>query len=493
MKSTGVVLTSSGRVKGYVEGSVAYFKGIPYAAPPIGALRWKPPRKVAPWKGTRECSAFIATPPQVAKVPVSQLGNIPESEDCLYLNISTPAKEVTRKLPVMVWLHGGSYTFGNGNIAPCPGLVSKGIVLVGVNARLGALGLMAHPLLNKESPHGVSGNYMFLDIIAALQWIKKNIAAFGGDPENVTIFGNSGGGCKVSVLMASPLAKGLFHRAIIQSGAAVKGFQLAGIPLKKMETLGEKYFALLGVDKEADPLKAARALPWDKIAYAGGVNAGGVEDAAVDGWFLPDLPDKIFKSGKQNITPVMTVADLAEFTVPGTHLYFSTLQKGYANIMTGVKKGGCNGYAAILEHVPGKWKAKGVVACHTLELPYIFGDMNPRGELWTVACMVASMQAPKPKDYVAPDLTKLSEDELVKVKIELLKQYDPELDEVDRQLSDDMMTMWVQFARTGNPSVKGLIRWPAYNETTDKYLALDEPLKVKSGFSKIKPLQRSDT
>jgi para-nitrobenzyl esterase len=494
MDSNEIILIGSGRIKGYEEGGVLFFKGIPYAAPPVGNLRWKPPQPPASWKGTRDCTAFVATAPQSIKVPPAILGPIPENEDCLYLNVSLPANRPSDKLPVMVWLHGASYTGAHGNIDPCPLLVNKGIVLVGVNMRLGILGLLAHPLLDRESPHGVSGNYMFLDMIAALKWIQKNISAFGGDPDNVTIFGNSGGGCKVSVLMATPLAKGLFHRAIIQSGAAVEGFELAGIAIKEMEERGEKLFNKLGVDKEADPLKAARALPWDKIAYAGGTNAGGVEDATVDGWFLPDLPDKIFKTGKQNVTPVITFADMAEFVVPGTHLFFPTLQRGYINIMTGAAKTGAKGYAAILEHVPSKWKAEGVIACHAMELPYIFGDMNPKSTNWVVAGYIAKMTNPNRKAPVPPSIDeKASQEDMAKSQAEFVKQNDPGLNEVDLQLSEDMMTMWVQFARTGNPSVKGLIRWPVYNETTDKYLALDEPLKVKSGFSKIKPLPRSDT
>lgn len=486
MDSNEIILTSSGRIKGYKEGGVLFFKGIPYAAPPVGNLRWKPPQPIVAWTGMRDCTSYIATAPQSTKVPVSILGPVPESEDCLYLNVSSPANRASDKLPVMVWLHGGSYTGAHGNSDPAPSLVLKGVVLVSVNMRLGILGLLAHPLLDKESPHGVSGNYMFLDMIAALKWVQKNISAFGGDPDNITIFGNSGGGCKVSVLMASPLAKGLFQRAICQSGAAVEGFPLPSIPSKDMEALGEKLFITLGVDKETDPLKAARTLPWEKIAYAGGENAGGVEDATVDGWFLTDTPDNIFKAGKQNVIPVMTVADLAEVTVQGTHLFFPTLLRGYANILTSASKAGVKGYAAIFEHVPSKWKAEGVVACHALELPYIFGDMNPKSILWTVAGYVARTTVTKQNDPGLPDVTKLSEEEMAAMWAEFIKQNDPGLTDVDKQISEDMIAMWVQFARTGDPSVKGLVKWPAYNETNDQYVALDEPLMVKSGFSKIK-------
>ena len=217
---------------GYISGTaasapgkqVSVFRGIPYAAPPVGDLRWKPPQPVAPWSGIRECTTFSIQAAQYPDVHASDtMQALPSSEDCLYLNVMTPAKKATDKLPVMVWFHGGGTRFGNGNlpISNSLGLPSHDVVLVTTNHRLGILGLFAHPLISRESPRGVSGNYLFLDMIASLEWVRKNIAAFGGDPDNVTIFGQSGGGLKVAALMASPLARGLFHRAIIQRNTAL--------------------------------------------------------------------------------------------------------------------------------------------------------------------------------------------------------------------------------------------------------------------------------
>ena len=230
------VKTEAGYVSGAAIGEIGkevhIYLGIPYAAPPVGNLRWKPPQPVAPWSGSRQCTDFSKIALQ------STLGNLPpfpqilpSSEDCLYLNVLTPAKKTTDKLPVMVWMHGGGYQLDNANdpLTNAPRLPQYDVVVVNVNMRLNAIGLLAHPLLSKESPKGVSGNYMFLDMIAALQWVQKNIAAFGGDPKNVTIFGESGGGAKVSNLMASPLAKGLFHRAICESGTSV-GILIVGWP-----------------------------------------------------------------------------------------------------------------------------------------------------------------------------------------------------------------------------------------------------------------------
>ena len=253
-----VVKTDAGYVSGTVLGEpdkqVHVYRGIPYASPPVGDLRWKLPQPVTPWSGIHECTVCGMMAPQTPIFGIKE--DRPNSEDCLYLNVLTPAKKSSDRLPVMVWMHGGWLIAGTGNDYNGLGLSSKGVVLVTVNMRLGPLGCLAHPLLSRESPKGVSGNYLFLDMVAALKWVQKNISAFGGDPNKVTIFGESGGSTKVINLMASPLAKGLFHRAIGESAPAL------GTPLKEMEARGQKVFAKLGVDKERDPLAAARALPW---------------------------------------------------------------------------------------------------------------------------------------------------------------------------------------------------------------------------------------
>jgi para-nitrobenzyl esterase len=214
-----VVKTEVGYVSGTALGDpdnpVHVYRGIPYAAPPMGDLRWKPPQSAA------------------GPLPKA---TIPQSEDCLYLNVLTPAKEPSERLPVMVWMHGGVFSIWSGNDSLYNGLrlPLNGVVLVNINVRLGPLGFLAHPLLSKESPQAVSGNYSFLDFIAALKWVRENISAFGGDADNVTIFGESSGSAAVIYLMASPLAKGLFHRAIGESGPG-----LGGTFLKEIEGRGE--------------------------------------------------------------------------------------------------------------------------------------------------------------------------------------------------------------------------------------------------------------
>jgi para-nitrobenzyl esterase len=454
-----VVKTDAGFISGTILGEpgneVYVYRGIPYADPPIKELRWKPPQPPASWKGIRECTVFSTRAPQIPLFGIKDPR--PNSEDCLYLNVLTPAKKANDKLPVMVWMHGGGYFAGSGNDYCGIGLCSKGVVLVTVNMRLGPLGFLAHPLLSGESPQGVSGNYLFLDMVAALKWVQKNIYAFGGDSDNVTIFGESGGSAKVVNLMASPLARGLFHRAIGESGVA------SGIPLKDMQIRGESVFRKLGVNEEKDPLAAARALPWEKIIEAGQEVAADLKlpmgpwDSSVDGWFLPDTPNNIFMEGKQNIVPFIMGANLGELTGPGLVVMPQTIPY-YVNLFIGANKVGGKAYGYIFDHVPAGWKKDGVVSAHTIELPYVFGNLGNKN-FWAVSFVLA-----KPSGAKSPD---------------------PGLTKLDEQVSELMMNLWTNFARTGNPSLKGLVDWPNYEKTTDQYLYITESLQVKSGFSRI--------
>jgi para-nitrobenzyl esterase len=451
----------SGTIIGDAGKEVRIYRGIPYAAPPVGDIRWKPPQPAAPWQGIRECTAFGKSSPQ-STTPVD-LSDMPQSEDCLYLNVLSPANKSSEKLPVMVWLHGGGYTMGSGSnpVYNLSRLPQNGVVLITINMRLGTMGLLAHPLLSRESSKGISGNYLFLDMIAALEWVQRNIAVFGGDSKNVTIFGESGGGAKVSCLMASPLAKGLFHKGIFESGAS-GGFS-PGVSVKKLEETGEKFFTKLGVAKDADPLKAARALPAAKIleaeaALSTELKAEDLWDSAIDGQFLTDLPANIFREGKQNPAPVITSANLGELIGPGMILMPYIVQD-YVNILNGVNKSGQKGYACIFNQVPSKWKQEGCVAFHALELGYVFGNYDNATIWWPTANFLAKQSGAKTPD--------------------------PGLTDADKKVSESMMAMWAQFARAGNPNVQGPIAWPAYEASADQYLYIAEPLLVKSGYSRV--------
>jgi para-nitrobenzyl esterase len=376
----------------------------------------------------------------------------------------------------MVWLHPGGYLYGTANEPVFNGieLPQHGVVQVNVNHRLGAMGLLAHPLLSQESPNGVSGNYMFLDIIAALKWVQKNIAAFGGDPGNVTIFGESGGSWKGISLMASPLAAGLFHKVIGQSGTPTGSYAGAAtpLPLKDMEALGERLFAKLGIDDEADPLAAARALPWKEIVDAEvalGQEIGdtqamwGVFDLAVDGWFMPDTPLNIFKAGKQHAVPFIMGGTLGEITDKwGDALGLSPLRMpgivpDYVTMFNSANEMGVKCYAYIFAQVPSKWKAEGMIAPHALDLMYVFGHADDP-MMWSNMYFMFGARHPNSGATAA-----------------------------DLKVSQAMMSMWTQFAKTGDPNVEGLITWPAYEATTDEYLYIAEPLQVKSGFSEVGP------
>src|ERR1700678_1140401 len=255
------VPTESGALSGTRESGITVYKGVPFAAPPVGDLRWRPPVRVAPRTGTRKADAFA---PACMQVGVSMPGEVPPSvsEDCLYLNLWTPAtaKPAPDHLPVLVWIYGGGYNNGSASMPLYWGdqLARKGIIVVTIAYRLGPLGFLAHPELTRESPHHSSGNYGLMDQIAALEWIQRNIAAFGGDSKNVTIAGQSSGSMAVSMLMSSPRAKDLFQRAIGESGGLFEPVQLApSYLLANSELEGQKYVASLGVAS----LQELRGLP----------------------------------------------------------------------------------------------------------------------------------------------------------------------------------------------------------------------------------------
>jgi para-nitrobenzyl esterase len=459
-----IVKTEAGYVSGTVLGKLGketgVFRGIPYAAPPLNALRWKPPQPVAPWNGIRECTVYSKTAPHgpnMTFLPREQ----ENSEDCLYLNVLTPAKKPADRLPVMVWMHGGGLDQGDGNRPMTEGLAlpDHGVVLVNVNMRLGILGLLAHPLLSKESPNKVSGNYLFMDMMAALKWVQKNIEGFGGDPGNVTIFGQSGGGTKVTALLSSPLAQGLFQRAIIQSGGG-----LVGIPLKDAEFIGEKLFAALGVTNQSDPLTAARALPWKNIIDANEALKNDksvprvLEMMSIDGWLMPDTPQNIFKAGKHNRVPLMAGSTKGELSMwPHSmrkHIpYYTSLFAGNAAV-------GEKNYAYIFDHTPAGWRKEGCVTCHGMDLPYTFGTHREQLS-WDEIFSVAT------NDKAGA------------------KTREPGYNEIDDKVSEMMASIWAGFAKTGNPSVKGLVKWPAYDADGDKYVYLTESAEIKSGFSKV--------
>ncbi len=344
-------------------------------------------------------------------------------------------------------------------------LPQYGVVVVTLNHRLGPIGLLAHSALSEESPMGVSGNYLFLDLIASLQWVRDNIAAFGGDPDNVTIFGESGGGAKVSIMMSSPLAKGLFHRAICESGTAMA--ILLSKPLVNIENSGKTLFEKLGIDSAVDPLEQARAIPFIEIIKASQAIEGPstptnrpafVWDAAVDGWVLPESPENTFKSGSCNAVPLIVSANLGELTGPGP-LVMPYIIPAYIEMLESVNKQGCNGYACIFDQVPAVWRNEGCVSVHSMELPYVFGDWDNSTGWWTSVYMLAQQAGAKTAN--------------------------PGLSAIDRNVSEAMMGLWASFAKTGKPWARGVPDWLDYSVNTDQYLNVCDRCEIRTSFSKV--------
>ena len=446
-----VVQTQAGKISGATveDGGekVRIFKAVPYAAPPVGELRWKAPQPVKPWEGVRDAKQWSNQCAQRSGSAMGEAGT--RSEDCLYLNVVTAAKTSAEKRPVMVFFHGGGLTSGTGNSTTYnnTALPRKGVVVVTVNSRLGPLGYMAHPALSKESGYSGSGNYGTLDLIASLRWVKDNITQFGGDPNNVLIFGESGGGSKTLSVLSAPQAKGLFHKAIVESGSALSSTARV-TALDRAEAAGQRISAKLGLDKSNDELAALRAAKWeDIIAAAADREVDFTANVVVDGHILPQSVHDTLASGKQHDVPLIVGAN------EGEQRELQETVPLLANLMSGSAKSKV--YVYNFAQVPKAWRELPCVAFHGLELPYVFGNI--------------------PNGLTSPTILALSRGGGCTTR-------DAGPDQTDQVVADNAMRMWSTFAKTGNPSVKGLIEWPAYTEKNDQYLRIGATLEVKKGI-----------
>ncbi len=385
------VKTSDGKISGVtLDSGVRAFKGIPFAAPPVGDLRWKQPQPAAPWKGVLKADKFsnVCVQPSAPKrVPNNVAVDLPDSpkmsEDCLYLNVWTSANRANAKLPVMLWIYGGAYSEGAGSSPHNDGeaLARKGVVLVTFNYRLGAFGFFSHPELTKESGHNASGNQALGDSIAALQWIQHNIGAFGGDPSNVTIFGQSAGACMVAALVGSPVAKGLFHRAISESGQWMGLGMAPMMPLaraEKVAALGPPRFGPPGQappepDKPLPTLAELRARSTDEVVKT--LRGSGM---IIDGWIVPEDLSIIFAEGKQNPVDVIVGSNKDEHLAMGGRVAFrDTLMWGmrlFAERQTAI---GRHAYWYFFTHEPPvEPGVKNLKATHAAEIPYVFETLS---------------------------------------------------------------------------------------------------------------------
>jgi para-nitrobenzyl esterase len=374
------IKVEGGLVQGAIEDELAVYKGIPFAAPPVGNLRWRAPQPVEKWDGVKETVKFAPACIQGIMMGRGSIGPAP-SEDCLYLNIWSPAKSPRDRVPVFVWIYGGGFAGGATSMPTFSGekLARKGVVLVSIAYRVGQMGFFVHPELSAETKNRVSGNYGLLDMISGLQWIQKNIAAFGGDPQRVTIFGESAGGIAVSMLCASPLAKGLFHGAISESGGSFGPPRPNPLPGENMRRLadaerdGEEILEAAGVASIAE----ARKLSPDKLS--GGSSRGRGGPAArggggppglsywpiVDGWVIPDDQYKLYEAKRYNDVPVLIGYNSDEgqsFSPPATpEDYISNVKSRFGPFADklmdlgaiAVKDGQVQGVLLLLRSAPG--------------------------------------------------------------------------------------------------------------------------------------------
>lgn len=484
-----VVQLDSGPICGMLEDGMRIFLGIPYAAPPVGELRWKPTRKVTAWTEMRSCTSTGPSCLQPMQKIFASQDTTKFSEDCLCLNVWTPAKTPDDRLPVMVWIHGGAFNFGSGSQPEYNGstLAKKGVVVVTINYRLGPLGFFVHPLLSKETPHGSSGNYGLLDQIAALSWVHKNIAAFGGDSDRVTIFGQSAGSRSVTLLLISPLSAGLFHRAIAVSGGPIIGSEYLTPQfngnMARVSKMGEKLASRLGCDKAEDVLAALRARSAEEIVAAADCKTSVFDYEALffapvfDDWVLPKDPLKAYTGGQQHDVPIIVGSTLnegnlylADETELSVEKYKSFLKlrfgddsgeafemfparesKDVASAIDRFLTVAANAQPARLvaeamEHkksraylfqftrLPGTVMARKLGVHHGVEIAYVFGNLN------------------RSDGY----------------------------DDIDVTLSKIMMDYWVNFARTGNPNGHGLADWPAYESKSDFNLEFSDTIHTNN-------------
>ncbi len=464
---------------------MAVYRGIPFAAPPVGDLRWRPPQSVKPWDGVLKADRFApACPPVQMTMPGTPA--LEMSEDCLAVNIWTAAESPADNRPVMVWIHGGAFVTGSTSFPGYTGeqLAKKGVIFVSVGYRVGILGFLAHPELSAESELRVSGNYGLLDQIAGLKWVQRNIKAFGGDPDNVTIFGESAGGKSVSILAASPLAGGLFHKAICQSG----GFLASVHNLAGAENTGVEFMKRMGVDSLAELRKIA-----PKQWASDPVLQMGVLGPIVDGHVIPDDQYKLYKAGKYNDVPILVGTNSDE----GAGFVQPTRPEEYVE-NTRLRFGPFSN--EILRLYPGDTEANTMRSMADL-----FRDSHFAWHTWVWAKLQTETGNSKVFFYYfdqkQPDLhfplpfftangaPHSSEIDYVFNHLDqnpLRKKWTDE----DKELSKTMATYWTNFAKNGDPNGGGLPVWPVFRDggPTVMYLKSELQAGTVPNVDKLKAL-----
>ena len=455
------VKVEEGLVQGKFEDGLTVYKGIPFAAPPVGDLRWRAPQPAAKWEGVKQTTEFAAAPIQAWG---SQSG---KSEDCLYLNVWTPAKSANDKIPVFVWIYGGGFNGGSTSEPTYSGenLAKKGVVLVSIAYRVGILGFMAHPELSKESPHHVSGNYGLLDMIAGLKWIKKNISAFGGDPNKVTIFGESAGGIAVSMLCASPLAKGLFHGAVSESGGSFGPPRTTAFPGENMKRLNDAEQAGLAYEKSAGVSSIAelRKIPSDKLP-----SLRGLAWPIIDGWIIPDDQYKLYESGKFNDTPILVGYNSdegASFSPPKTpEDYINGVKKRFGKFADDLIKA----YPIDSNSVPKTARdliRDAAFGWHT----WSWAKLESKLGKSKVFYYYFDQHPDHPNDSPRYGYGSPHGQEVAYV-FEHLDASKPQTTKTDVEISDAMATYWTNFAKYGDPNGEGVPKWQEFSNANPKVM-----------------------
>jgi para-nitrobenzyl esterase len=477
------VKTKGGPVSGVAgkKPGITAFKGIPFAAPPVGNLRWVAPKPATPWTGVLKADKFSASCIQTIvqeRKPWTYefMAHNEIGEDCLHLNVWTPAKSASEKRPVFVYIYGGGFSEGSAAVPVYDGegLASKGLVVVTFNYRVGILGFFNHPELSAESEHHSSGNYGLLDQVAALQWIQENIAAFGGDPNRVTIAGQSAGASSVHALTASPLAKGLFHRGIEESGSSMgSAGPINPSALANAEQNGVRFADAKGAKNLAD----LRAMSWQKIVEPVAAPAGGRGGGAgprfslvVDGYFLPASVDEIFAQGKQNDVPELTGLNANDLGITSNANVSLSAFQNQAKTRYGdfadayLKAYAASSDAQAVEAMTESSRAQSRVSM------YLWA-MNRAATAKTKAYTYYwnhTLPGPDAATYKAFHTSE------VPYALNTLYTSDRPFTEIDHRIADMMSSYWVNFATTGNPNGKGLPHWPSVSEKPDTTMQLGD-------------------
>ncbi len=471
-ESSALVTVHAGALRGPRLDAGAVFLGIPYAAPPVGRLRWRAPQPVQPWSGTRDALAFgpdFPQPPQpTARAPR-------QDEDCLFLNVWTPSLDHGAQLPVMVWLHGGGYTSGSGSDIHCDGaaLAAEGAVVVTLNYRCGLFGFLAHPALSAEAEAGVSGNYGLLDQLAALAWVRKNIAAFGGDPQRVTAFGVSAGSASISLLLASPRARGAFDAAILHSPGAAR-------PLASLQQ-AEQAGAALGSLADLRALSAQEVLARTPlmIPKVRGLTTPRVLRPIRDGWLLPEEERPVFRQGRLHAMPMIVGSNADEGTLLTQQWPLDTLAAYREQVERNFA--GVEAEAMALYPARSDAEARPAVAAMFADTQFNYGTR----------LLAQGMAKVEPRTYKYLFLRRRPGEPggphhgaEVAHAFGNVAATGP-FDATDLELSKAMRRAWVAFAAYGDPNASGVPAWEQYRPEDDNHLALGD--RVEPGAAWRKP------